>query len=169
MPEIRLITERLEVRPLPALAAAVLLGNREEASRILGATLPAEWPQPDLLDVLPLQSAAAPETECFGVWVMIECNSHSVIGDIGFLGPPDDTGSVEIGYSVILDRRRRGYATEAAGAIVQWAVSQPGVQVVIAACDDDNVPSIRTLERLGFRRTGEADGRIRWALRQLSQ
>jgi RimJ/RimL family protein N-acetyltransferase len=36
-----------------------------------------------------------------------------VIGDIGFRGPPDAAGIVEIGYSVVAGRRRRGYATEA--------------------------------------------------------
>ena len=152
----------MELRPLPAQAAASLPEDREEASRIIGATLPAEWPQPDLLDVLPLQAAAPPGEECFGVWVMIERDSGSVVGDIGFVGPPDESGSVEVGYSVIPDRRRRGYATEAARAIVEWALSQPGVEMIVAGCDSDNAPSIRTLERLGFRRTDEANGQIRW-------
>src|SRR6516225_5623277 len=109
----------MELRPLPAIAAAALPEDREEASRILGAALPVEWPQPDLLDVLPLQAAASQETECYGVWVMIERESGSVVGDVGFIGPPDENGSIEVGYSVIPDRRRRGYATEAASAIVE--------------------------------------------------
>jgi ribosomal-protein-alanine N-acetyltransferase len=152
----------MEVRPLPALAAAALPDDREEASRILAATLPAEWPQPDLLDVLPLQAEASSETECFGVWVMIERDTGSVVGDAGFMGPPDEDGSIEVGYSVIPERRRRGYATEGASAIVEWALSQPGVRVVVAGCDRDNAPSIRTLERLGFQRTGETNVQIRW-------
>jgi ribosomal-protein-alanine N-acetyltransferase len=135
------------------MAAAALLDDREEASRILGATLPVEWPQPDLLDVLPLQAAASAEAESFGVWLMIERESLSVVGDIGFLGPPDEAGSIEVGYSVIPNRRRRGYATESAAAIVEWALSQPNVQAVVAGYDRDNAPSIRTLERLGFHRT----------------
>jgi [ribosomal protein S5]-alanine N-acetyltransferase len=157
-----LITERLELRPLAALAAAALLEDRERASGVLGVRLAADWPQPDLLDVLPVQAAASPDAECFGVWVMIERDGWTVVGDIGFMGPPDGRGSVEVGYSVVADRRRRGYATEAARAIVGWVLAQPGVQVVVAGCDDDNAPSIRLLERLGFGRTGEADGQIRW-------
>ena len=162
MPTPRVLTERMELKPLPAIAAAALPEDREEASRILGAALPVEWPQPDLLDVLPLQAAASHETECYGVWVMIERESGSVVGDVGFIGPPDENGSIEVGYSVIPDRRRRGYATEAASAIVEWALSEPGVEVVVAGCDRDNEPSIRTLERLGFQRTGEANGQLRW-------
>jgi RimJ/RimL family protein N-acetyltransferase len=93
---------------------------------------------------------------------MIERCSSSVVGDIGFRGPPDDAGTIEVGYSVIPSRRRRGYATEAASALVGWARSQPSVHVIVAGCDADNVPSICTLERVGFRRTGEANGEIRW-------
>ena len=84
----QLITERMALLSLPAHAAAALLEDRQEASRILGATLPSEWPAADLLDVLPLQAAALPGDERFGVWVMIERMSRSVVGDIGFMGPP---------------------------------------------------------------------------------
>jgi RimJ/RimL family protein N-acetyltransferase len=93
---------------------------------------------------------------------MIERDSGSAVGDIGFKGPPEDTGRIEIGYSVIPDRRRRGYAKEAARALIDWALSQPKVRVIVAGCHPDNVPSIRTLERVGFHRTGKADGEIRW-------
>ena len=93
---------------------------------------------------------------------MIELDSATVVGDIGFHGPPDDTGTIEVGYSVTPSHRRRGYATEAATALVGWAGSQPGIQVVVAGCDPQNQPSIRTLERAGFYRTGEANGETRW-------
>lgn len=122
----------MELRPLPARAAAALPKDREDAARILGATLPPDWPQPDLLAVLPLQASASPSAERFGAWVMIERGTRSVIGDVGFIGPPNQSGSVEIGYSVIPDRRGRGYATEAARAIVEWALDQPEVESLVA-------------------------------------
>ena len=50
----------------------------------------------------------------------------------------------------------------AAAALIDWALSQPEVRVLVAGCRPDNVPSIRTLERAGFHRSGEADGEIRW-------
>ena len=37
-----------------------------------------------------------------------------------------------------------------------------GVRIVVARCDPDNVASIGTLERTGFRRTGEENGQLRW-------
>ena len=116
------------------------------------------------LDVLPLQAAAAHSEERFGVWVVIERESKTVIGDIGFIGPPGEDNTVEIGYSVIPDRRGRGYATEAARAFVDWALRQPRVDSVVAGCDNKNVPSIRILEGIGFVRSSESVGQLRWRL-----
>ena len=124
--------------------------------------LPEEWPLPDLLDVLPVQASSSPEDERYGVWVIVERESSTVVGDIGFFGPPDAAGVLEVGYSIVPDRRRRGYASEAASALVTWALDQPGVEAVVAACDADNAASIPTLDRVGSRRTGEADGRVLW-------
>ena len=94
---------------------------------------------------------------------MVERATNSVIGDVGFLGPPDD-GTVEIGFSVIPDRRRRGYASEAARRLVAWALAQPEVREVVARSDADNVASARTLAAAGFTRVVERDGVIRWRL-----
>jgi ribosomal-protein-alanine N-acetyltransferase len=152
----------LELRPLPARAAAALQQDRDYASQILGGALSADWPLPDLFDVLPIQASTPPSGEPFGVWVVIERASATVVGDIGFFGPPDAKGVLEVGYSIVPDRRRRGYASEAAAALVTWALDQPGVQTIVAACDADNAASILTLDRVGFRRTGEADGRVLW-------
>jgi RimJ/RimL family protein N-acetyltransferase len=157
-------TSRLDLLPLPASVAAVLPQQRAMAARLLGLKLPDQWPQADLYDVLPLQAAADFDDEPFGVWLIVERESGTVVGDIGFMGPPAEDGSVEIGYSVIPGRRRRGYATEAGRALVGWALSQPNIRAVSAACSGDNAASIRVLERLGFARTGEEDGQLRWQL-----
>lgn len=154
-------TERLDLRPLPAAAAAGLPADRETAAALLGAELPPSWPQADLLDVLPMQAAADPAGERYGIWVMVERATGSVVGDIGFMGRPTD-GVVEIGFSVVPERRRLGFGSEAATALVDWGLGEPGVEHVVARCDSDNQASIGVLERSGFVRTGEADGVIRW-------
>lgn len=82
---------------------------------------------------------------------------------MGFHGPPRD-GTLEIGYSIVRAYRRRGYATEAAHALLAWALRQGEVETVVARCEEDNEASIGTLERLGFSRAGQAHGQIRWRL-----
>jgi ribosomal-protein-alanine N-acetyltransferase len=134
---------------------ALRFGDREGAAAALGLALDPDWPAPDLLDVLP-------GTEPFGAWAIVELATSTVVGDIGFHGPPDANGVVEIGYSVAPTRRRRGYAVEAARALIEWALTQPGIRLIVAGSDPGNAASIATLERLGFERTAEADGEIRW-------
>jgi hypothetical protein len=93
-------TERLELSPLPPAAAAALPERREAAEDIIGAELSSDWPQPDLLKILPRHATTAPEHASYGIWVMIESGPRTVIGDLGFHGPPEN-GVVEIGYAVI--------------------------------------------------------------------
>ena len=47
--------------------------------------------------------------------------THSAIGSAGFKGPPDASGAVEIAYGIVPSLEGRGYATEAARAMLQWA------------------------------------------------
>ena len=157
-----MLTEHLELRPLPQAAAAALPGDRDGAARLIGAKLSDEWPQPDVLDVLPRHSTLDQDSVQFGVWLMIERASGTVVGDIGFFGPPGEDRTVEIGYGVVPERQRRGYATEAATGLAGWALRQPGIDAVLARCDPANEASIRTLERAGFERSGEDGGQLRW-------
>jgi ribosomal-protein-alanine N-acetyltransferase len=120
------------------------------------------WPLPDILDLMPGHAARSPETAPFGIWVMIEAPTNIVVGDIGFFGPPDASGEMEMGYSVVPSRRRRGYATEAARALVAWALDREGMTAIVAGTDPDNVGSQRVLERAGFARTGATATEVRW-------
>jgi predicted acetyltransferase len=54
-----------------------------------------------------------------------------------------------IGYVVVPEFRRRGYATEMLRQSLQIARQKLGLQRVLVTCDDDNVGSIRTIERNG--------------------
>jgi RimJ/RimL family protein N-acetyltransferase len=70
--------------------------------------------------------------------------------------------SAEIGF--LLNRRYwgNGFATSAARAIVQWALSVPSIWRVWATCDTENLASVRVLEKAGFSREGTLH---RWAVR----
>ena len=60
----------------------------------------------------------------------------------------------EIGYWLRTGRTGRGYATEAAGAVVRWSFDVLGFARLELRAGVDNVPSQRVAERLGFRREG---------------
>ena len=160
----RLHTAHLTLWPLAPAAAELLPGHRAAAAAIIGAELSADWPATDLLDVLPMQASTPLEEAHYGLWVIVEQATGVVIGDMGFFGPPGADHTLELGYSIVPDRRRRGYATEAARALIAWAQEQPNVEGAVARCDEDNLPSIRTLERVGFAPDGETEGQLRWRL-----
>jgi RimJ/RimL family protein N-acetyltransferase len=77
-----------------------------------------------------------------------------VVGTIGFHGPPDDQGRLEVGYSVDPAFRRRGFAREAIRAMFDWAASTHGIHRFIASISPTNEPSLRLAAGFGFVQTG---------------
>src|SRR5918993_2016508 len=106
-------------------------------------------------------AAAARRTPlgAFGSYQVIRRADDCVIGDVGFLGPPDPTGAVHLGFALTVESRGRGYATEAVCALLEWARSQTGLVCVLADTTRSNLPSQRLLERVGMHRVGE-DGEL---------
>ncbi len=81
---------------------------------------------------------------------------------MGFHAPPTPDGAVELGFGIAEAHRRRGYATEAAAALLDWALARPDVTRVVARCDPGNEPSVRTLERIGLEQTGMTGSLLAW-------
>jgi ribosomal-protein-alanine N-acetyltransferase len=86
-----------------------------------------------------------------------------VIGGVGFFGPPRD-GRVEIGYGIVESRRRRGYATEAVTAMLDYAFARPGVIEVVATADLDNPASIRVLDKSGLSYQSQDEARVTYLI-----
>lgn len=129
----------------------------------LGLEIDSEWPSGDLVEVLPGIAEAVeadPALAPWGVWVIVE--GGRLIGDIGYKGPPDDSGTIEIGYGLVPSARGCGFAVEAVRALVSWALARPGVMRVVATVEPGNAPSERVLERSGFRRAGLLEGLLLW-------
>ena len=162
---LRLETDRLQ---LVALTAELVdtLDNRETAAGMLGAVIPDGWPDPELAGLLKIYGplvAEEPGRLGYGPWAVVARDEASVVGSAGFMGkPPEDGRPIELGYGVLPEHRNRGYATEATRALVEWALSQPLVERVIAKCDPENAPSVRVLEKIGLTRCGEAGGMLLW-------
>ncbi|MCL7497216.1 GNAT family N-acetyltransferase [Streptomyces sp. MCA2] len=94
----------------------------------------------------------------WGVFVLSDAAAGTALGSIGFHGPPDAEGFVEIGYDLSPSARGAGWATDAARLLAGWAATHPEVRTVCALTEPENVPSQRVLVRAGFRFVGERDG-----------
>jgi RimJ/RimL family protein N-acetyltransferase len=101
---------------------------------------------------------------------MIHRESGASIGNAGFKGPPSPDQVVEIAYGVKAEHQGKGYATEAAAALTEFAFSTGRVRVVRAHTLPENVASARVLTKCGFQCLGEViepdDGLVwRWEKR----
>ena len=80
--------------------------------------------------------------------------ARTVVGLVGFHGPPDEHGRAEVGYEVFAPYRRQGYASEAVVGLLDWAARRHGVRRFLASIASDNEPSTRLALGLGFRQVG---------------
>jgi tRNA (cmo5U34)-methyltransferase len=77
---------------------------------------------------------------------------------VGFAGvgpKPELDGEIELGYMISEEHRNRGFAEEAARAMVWWAFERAGLDVLSAVSSPGNKASRRVLEKLGFAYGGE--------------
>ncbi|NJP26670.1 GNAT family N-acetyltransferase [Microbispora sp. SCL1-1] len=78
-----------------------------------------------------------------------------VVGYAGFHGPPDETGMVEIGYSVAPGYRRQGYARTMLTELMRRAVAESGVRTARVTISPENTASLATISGFGFVEVGE--------------
>ena len=77
------------------------------------------------------------------------------VGLAGFHGPPDEAGMVEIGYRIVPEQRRKGYARQSLETLLAVARAHPDVKVVRATTSPDNHASRSLLDGYGFSEVGE--------------
>ena len=87
----------------------------------------------------------------FGLWAVCLRESGEMIGDCGLsLQMIEGQQLPEIGYHIRKDRQRRGYASEAAAAVRDWAFTHTGYPALYSYCKYTNEPSYRTAEAIGM-------------------
>jgi RimJ/RimL family protein N-acetyltransferase len=115
-----------------------------------------------------VQSMTQPDPWTLG-FSLVERTTGVSVGVCGFTGPPKEDGVLEIAYGIESEHQGRGYATEAAGALVAYAVRSGKVRIVCAHTLPEANASGRVLTKCGFRHVGEVihpeDGRVwRWEI-----
>jgi len=144
--------------------------GRDFLSEALGVSIPGTWP-PELYGPRAKQFALTQlddvSEQGWSFWYLLTHNDPcELVGICGFKGRPDESGSVEIGYSILSDFQRRGFATEAVARLVVWAFSHHNVREVCAETLPHLAQSIRVLQKNGFEFTGAGSeaGVIRYAI-----
>lgn len=92
----------------------------------------------------------------FGVW---EKESGAYVGEAYLANADWHVPRIELGYFLVQTCTGKGYATEAARALAEYAFVHMHVQRIELQCTADNVASMRVAERCGF--TFEGQMRLR--------
>lgn len=160
-------TPRLDLVPATEAHLRAELDGHEVLARSLGADVPPSWP-PLFYDADAIRFALnwlmehpSDAGRGFAFYYFVRRGtagaSPLLVGAGGFKGAPDAGGVVEVGYSVLPEHQRRGYATEAVIGWVDFAFTASDVTTVMAQTLPSLGPSIRVLEKAGFRFVGAGE------------
>ncbi|MFH0993373.1 MAG: GNAT family N-acetyltransferase, partial [bacterium] len=64
-------------------------------------------------------------------WLIVDRETHRIVGSIDYKNIPDDTGTVEIGYGIDKCQENKGYATAAVQAFTANAFTKAAITRVI--------------------------------------
>jgi len=168
-----IVTERLELVPATVeLTRAALEGDRALGAG-LRAFVPASWP-PEFLDPPSLEFtldrlAEGPEQSGWWLYFVVLADGvtrRTLVGSAGYRGPPSPDGTVEVGYGIVPEYQRQGYASETVRGLLAHAFAVPSVRRAIAETLPELTPSIGVLRKCGFRLVGDGSepGVVRFEL-----
>jgi [ribosomal protein S5]-alanine N-acetyltransferase len=139
----------------PPILEALLAGDLARASDAAGHALPPEFLDDERLWRLRLGQVR--EDAAMEPWLpraIVDRPSGAVVGHAGFHGPPNAAAMVEVGYVVLPEHRRRGYARATLAELITFAAAN-GARTIRASIAPDNEPSRALAEGQGFRHVGE--------------
>jgi RimJ/RimL family protein N-acetyltransferase len=121
--------------------------SRETFAAVTDLHLPGDWPQ--------FPEAFAPrvgpvQLPPWAGYLFVYRDSPTLIGNGGFVAPPDAEGIVEIGYEVAPEHQNLGYGTEAAQTLIELAFAN-GAKAVIAHTLAWPNASTTLLQKVGMR------------------
>lgn len=121
----RLVVSGLSLTPVTPEMRSAFQQSRASFATASRLRLPDGWPEfPEGLAPLDGPGEVAPWTGY--LFSIGDC----LVGNGGFVGPPDTTGTVEIGFEIAPAFRNRGYATAAAAALIELAFEHRACRVM---------------------------------------
>ena len=104
------------------------------------------------------EAYASPET---WYWAIVEKDTGEVIGEIFVDDFSVRNGWCELDWKVGSRFWQKGYATEAAAAVVRYLLDEAGFHRIQAKCSAENPASERVMQKIGMAREGVLRGYFR--------
>jgi uroporphyrinogen-III synthase/uroporphyrinogen III methyltransferase/synthase len=148
-------TSRLRLTPSTQQTLRLELDDPAAFAALLGVRLPQDWPPGEydrgaIQFFLDKMIEGGPEVVGWHSWyAILEGSEPALVGCGGYLGPPEESGCVEIGYSICEQWRGQGLAKELVQALVDRALAL-GAKKIVAHTTEANPASIAVLRGCGF-------------------
>jgi len=141
------------LRPFTAADFEAVYGMRSDAE--VARYLYEEQLSPEAARGVLTRRMARTSWEQEGDWLtaaVVEQASGVTVGDVALGWVSERDRTAEIGFIFDPRRQGKGFATEAARALIDWAFTAAGIHRVIGRTEARNAASARVLEKLGMRR-----------------
>src|SRR5918998_2851279 len=154
-------TDNLRLIAVEPFHVEALSRDKRELAEVMGVAVPDGWPQfPEAFAPPDGGSSRSerPPTDWRG-YFFVHPRGRALVGNGGFAGDPDDSGVVEIGYEIAPEHRNRGFATEAARAMIDYAFAHADARVaaVVAHTLAETNASNAVLRKAGMSFVAEVD------------
>lgn len=146
-------TQRLYLRKLE-------LSDAGELSKVLSDTVSMKYyPHPFSLQEVEnwiKWNISNYKTYGFGLWAVIRKEDNAFLGDCGITMQNIDGEQLpEVGFHIIKEFTRKGYASEAAEAVINYAGQQFKFSKIYSYCEVHNTPSQGVMIKAGMVREKE--------------
>jgi len=151
-------TERLQIVPL---GLKYLQSTHAYSSDIENTRLMVYLPNADINETVRflenVESEWKKERPGFYEFAILKDEEH--IGAVSIYIIDEDYTVGEIGWIISKEHWGKGYATEAARAMIDFARNELKLKRIIAHCDSENVASYKVMEKLGMSFISKTGGR----------
>lgn len=160
-------TDRLTLIPFTIRICSELIAHDTHTLEEMGLQCTPNWPDKEMMETLPkivsnLSKVNKPTG--FESWMIILTETKEIIGDIGFKGYNFIDNSCDLGYGLVTQHQQKGYAVEAAHALINWAFKHERLQKITATCLISNLPSAKLLQKLNMTLHSQDSTMLHWEI-----
>ncbi len=123
-------------------------------SKTFGLQIPADWPM--FPEAFALQDNDPALNAPWTGYLFLDFKGQKIIGNGGFVKAPDENQCVEIGFEIAPIYQNQGYATEAVGELISFALTNGAKRIVAHTLPEKNA-SNRVLLKAGFEFDGTSE------------
>ncbi|KAG9597896.1 putative GNAT family acetyltransferase, partial [Aureobasidium melanogenum] len=159
-PAFHFITSRLKISYLdPAnplhCSFLVSLWNTPEFISMLGGKPTSITTPPTAKALIENRFLAEHARNGYGTYLISLLENNTPIGTVSLMrGENSSLLAPDIGFALLSEHMRKGYAVEAAKGLIEYVTREKGIKAVFGFCDEKNEASMGTLGKLGMKWEG---------------